>query len=250
MTNTPKGIVGFYYRPHGCSAHMIVHSTTHQSVKLVAEYLKNDIGEKVPIAIKELCSAAPKGYRMVKVHGLTEVTFERPADDSRNVFVFDIHQFNMLPGKGDFFPIAGKNALSQILVPYEMLRSDEIEPYLLFATAPAEVGAETDGSAGQGISEIPDLISDDGDSIQSGQSGQSGSDSPASRTTKQPSFLSWFKRFFVGFWSWLFGPSVIKRVGGAKDDDDIPASGTVTPNERTHLLSVCHPVFSLYLLTF
>jgi hypothetical protein len=252
IANTHKGIVAFYYQPHDSSAYLIVHNTVQQSVDLVLDGLTNDLGEKVMIAIKEL-SANAKGYRSVPVEGLTKVTFDRPSDDTRNVLVFDIAHFNMFPAKGHFFPLAGHRAVSQILVS-DTIKSSQIEQTILMEPAPInhadiEPSAPDDKhipeyqeSAGQGISEVPDLISDDGDSI------GSGSESPAPQTDKQPSFLSWFKRFFVGFWSWLFGQSSSKDtdVQGTKDDDDIPGSGTVTPNERTHLLSV--RLFPMYQL--
>jgi hypothetical protein len=244
IADAPKGIVAFYYQPHDSSAYLIVHTTAQQSIDLVADCLRNDLGEKVMIAIKEL-SANAKGYRSVPVEGLTKVTFDRLANDTRSVLVYDIAHFNMLPGKGHFFPLAGHGAVSQILVP-DTIKSSQIEQTILMEPAPvshAEVPAsgpddnvsEYHEPAGQGISEVPDLISDDGDSA------ESGSESPTPQSDKSPSFLSWFKQFFVGFWSWLFGQSSSKDIDGqgTKNDDDNPGSGTVTPNERTHLLSVC-----------
>ena len=139
--------------------------------------------------------------------------------------------------------IAAYNALSQSIAekahqPEEHTSTDntikqnqDVDEYLNSASSSTlgEAATLTTHPTPQ-LSELPELIADDGESI------ESGSESPISRPIEPVSFLSWLKRFFVGFWSWLFGPFGKKPAG--QDGDDKPGSGTVTPNERTHLLSV------------
>jgi len=201
-----------------------------------------------PLAIKEV-SPTSQGTRYISPEDSQHIDIDQSSDTTSSSLVFQITQFITLPGKDSSYMIAAEGALSQSIAektrPVENTSADnaakqnhDVDEYLnnassstLDPSSTLEEAATLATHPTPQLSELPELIADDGESI------ESGSESPISRPIKPVSFLSWLKRFFVGFWSWLFGPSGSKKSAG-QGGDDKPGSGTVTPNERTHLLSV------------
>jgi hypothetical protein len=163
--------------------------------------------------------------------------------------VFQVAEFIALPGKDSSYMIAAEGALTQsvakkhqavehTLTDNAAKQNEDVDEYLNNASSSTldpsrtlEEAATLATHPTPQLSELPELIADDGESIESGP------ESPISRPIKPVSFLSWLKRFFDGFWSWLFGPFGSQK-SAEQGGDDKPGSGTVTPNERTHLLSV------------
>jgi hypothetical protein len=202
----------------------------------------SSLGE-CPLGIKEV-STTSQGALFVSPEDSKHLAIDRSSNTTSSALVFEIAQFVTLPGKDSSYMIAAENALSQSIAeksqqPERHTSTDntakqnqDVDEYLNNASSSTlEEAATLATHATPQLSELPELIADDGESI------ESGSESPISRPIKPVSFLSWLKRFFVGFWSWLFGPSGSKKLTG-QGGDDKPGSGTVTPNERTHLLSV------------
>ena len=247
IRDTPKGVVAFAFKPKTDSpvAYLIAHSTLKVQQEFVTSLSTLGLESKVPLAIMEV-SPNSQGARFVPSEGSEQIKLDRSSDTTLSYVVYQIAGFVALPGKKSTYMIAGDRPLIQSMVeqaaePDDRIsttdniarQNQDVDEYLINATSSTlEESANLAEHPTPELSEIPELISDDGDSI------QSGFELPVSRTLKPVSFLSWLKRFFVGFWSWLFAPFGLKRLGAQKTDGDHARSGTVTPNEKTHLLSV------------
>ena len=233
-------MVAFVYRsePDSPTAYLAAHNTLGRKGELAIPLSSLGGKSERPLAIKEV-SPTPQGARYISTEDLKH---DRSSDTTSFSLVFQVAHFITLPGKDSSFLIAAENALSQSIA--EKTRPEhpstdnaakqnqDVDEYLnnAFSSTLEEAATLATHPTPQ-LSELPELIADDGESI------ESGSESPISRPIKPVSFLSWLKRFFVGFWSWLFGPFGSKKSVG-QGGDDKPGSGTITPNERTHLLSV------------
>jgi hypothetical protein len=250
IKKTPEGIVAFVYRsePDSPAAYLVAHNTLGRKGELAIPWSSIVGKPERPLAIKEV-SPTSQGARYISAEELKHVTVDRSSDTASSSLVFQIAQFITLPGKDSSYMIAAEGALSQSIAektqPVQDTSTDnavkqnqDVDEYLnnassstLDPSSTLEEAAALATHPTPQLSELPELIADDGESI------ESGSESPISRPIKPVSFLSWLKRFFVGFWSWLFGPFGSKKSVG-QGGDDKPGSGTITPNERTHLLSV------------
>lgn len=249
IRETPKGIVAFAFKPKTDSP--VTYLVAHNALTAQQEFVTSlaAIGHELnaPLAIMEV-SPNSQGARLVPSEGYEQIKLDRPSDPTSSVVVYQIAEFVTLPGKKSTYMIAGDRPLTQSMVEQAVesvgristtdniaRQNQDVDEYLINATSTTlEESANLAEHPTPELSEIPELISDDGDSI------QSGSESPTSRPIKPISFLSWLKRFFVGFWSWLFAPFGLKTLGAQKTDEDQAGSGTVTPNERTHLLNVSY----------
>jgi len=244
--------VAFVYRsrPETPAAYLVAHNTLGRRGELAIPLSSAGGKSERPLAIKEV-SPTSQGARYISPDDSKCVTIDRSSDTASSSLVFQVAQFITLPGKDDSsYMIAAGDALSQSIVEkshrVEHTSADnaakqnkDVDEYLNNASSSTldpsrtlEEAATLATHPTPQLSELPELIADDGESI------ESGSESPISGPIKPVSFLSWLKRFFVGFWSWLFGPFGSKKAG--QGGDDKPGSGTVTPNERTHLLSVSY----------
>jgi hypothetical protein len=250
IKNIPEGIVAFMYRSMDDSptAYLVAHNTAGRKGELAIPW--SSIGGKpeTPLAIKEVSSTS-QGARYISPDDSNCIAIDRSSDTASSSLVFQVAQFITLPGKDSSYMIAAEGALSQSIAektrPVQDTSTDnavkqnqDVDEYLnnassstLDPSSTLEEAATLATHPTPQLSELPELIADDGESIESGP------ESPISRPIKPVSFLSWLKRFFVGFWSWLFGPSGLNKSVG-QGGDDKPGSGTITPNERTHLLSV------------
>jgi hypothetical protein len=244
IKNTHEGVVAFLYRsePKSPAVYLVAHNTLGRKGELAIPF--SSIGGKTegPLAIKEVSSTS-QDARYISLEDSKHFTIDRSSDTASSSLVFQVAQFITLPGKDSSYMIAAENALSQSIAektrPVEHTSTDnaakqnqDVDEYLNNASSSTlEEAATLATHPTPQLSELPELVADDGESIESGP------ESPIFRPIKPVSFLSWLKRFFVGFWSWLFGPFGSKKSAGPGGDDK-PGSGTVTPNERTHLLSV------------
>jgi hypothetical protein len=244
IKNTPEGVVAFVYRsePDSPPAYLVAYNTLVRKGELAIPL--SSIGGKPerPLAFKEV-SPTLQGARYISSEDCQHLAIDRSSDTASSSLVFQVAHFITLPGKDSSFLIAAENPLSQSIAektrPVEHTSTDnaakqneDVDEYLNNASSSTlEEAATLATHPTPQLSELPELIADDGESIESGP------ESPISRPIKPVSFLSWLKRFFVGFWSWLFGPFGSNKSAG-QGGDEKPGSGTVTPNERTHLLSV------------
>jgi hypothetical protein len=251
LGDTPEGLVAFVYRPKedSPSQYLVAHNTLNKAGGLAIPLSTIRSDGKSPVAVKDV-SAKCQGARYLSEDD-THITIDRSSDTTSSVLVVEIAQLVTLPGKDDSssIMIAASNATSQAIAEKAhqieehapaaeniIKQNQDVDNYLANAsvgTGTLEEAAKLTDHPTPSISELPELVADDGDSIDSG----SGAESPISQPIKPASFLSWLKRFFVGFWSWLFAPFGLGRVGDNADEDQA-GSGTITPNERTHLLSV------------
>jgi hypothetical protein len=252
IKNTPEGVVAFVYRsePDSPAAFLVAHNTLGLKGELAIPL--SSLGGKTegPLAIKEV-SPTSQGARYIAPEDSKYIAIDRSSDTTSSSLVFQIAQFITLSGKDSSYMIAAESALSQSIAEKHQAvehtstdntakQNEDVDEYLnnassstLDPSSTLEEAATLATHPTPQLSELPELIADDGESIESGP------ESPISRPIKPVSFLSWLKRFFVGFWSWLFGPFGKKTAG--QGGDDKPGSGTVTPNERTRLLSVSLP---------
>lgn len=236
--------MAFVYRTKDDSptAYLIAHNTLGRKGELAIP-LSSLAGEgKVPLAIKEV-SPTPSGSRFISAEDSQHIALDRSSSTTSSAQVFEIAQFITLPGKDSSYLIAAENALTQSIAENHhavdrdstdntVKQNQDVDDFLNNASSSTlEEAATLATHPTPQLSELPELIADDGESI------DSGSESSISGPIKPVSFFSWLKRFFVGFWSWLFGPFGSKKSDG-QSGDDTSGSGTITPNERTHLLSV------------
>jgi len=237
--------VAFVYRTKDDSptAYLIAHNTLGRKGDLAIPLSSLGGEVKAPLAIK-VVSTTPSGSRFISAEDSQHIALDRSSSTTSSAQVYEIAQFITLPGKDSSHLIAAENALSQsipersnVLAEHTstentVKQNQDVDEYLKNASSSTlEEAATLATHPTPQLSELPELIADDGISI------DSGSESSISRPIKPVSFFSWLKRFFVGFWSWLFGPFGSKKSAGQSGDDK-SGSGTVTPNERTHLLSV------------
>lgn len=250
IKSTARGTVAFIYRskPDTPTSYLVVHSTSRREEQLATSFSELRGDSEVALAIKEVYPDS-RGARYIPLD-CKQITLDPSSDATSSVVVFEIAQFVTLPGNDSSYLIAAESALSHS-ISEKAAKSEEgstasentvkqnqdVDAFLNNSNSTSntlEEAARLAESTTPDNLEVPDLVADDGDSI------ESGSESPISRPIKPVSFLSWLKRFFVGFWSWLFAPFGLKRLA-VQAGDAKPESGTITPNERTHLLSVSLP---------
>jgi hypothetical protein len=238
-TEQAEEIVSFLYSPPdrpGCHS-LVVH----------APYLKHE--RTIKALLPELEDS--KAPLIVGVNGKTETTYMTNETESELTLrlpagsvaaVVQMTQSTNYPNEeGAEFWICAPDAKSQNLQ-YRSIKPAEdtvVEAPIGNSNDSSDVPtsdplAEVETESAPGIHDIPDLVADDGDSVKS-------SDSTVSRAPEPTTLIAWMKRFLLSFWSWFFGSAKSIPSGGTREDNAEPASGTVTPNERTHLLSVSHP---------
>jgi hypothetical protein len=237
-TDSTKEITTFLYCPKSRpdSAFLVVHAPVlehDQTFKPTLPALKGD----APLVLRINGSGKPTS---IDQDSASDFTLCLPAGTISTVI--EISQSINYPNEeGADFWICAPDAKSQ-KVEYKVIQEDKAgvtdakansQPEDSSDAGDQEPIAHVDQGPAPSIHDVPELVADDGDSIKS-------SDSTVGRTSDTATLLSWMKRFFLSFWSWFFGPSVSRSStsGRGQNDNAEPASGTVTPNERTHLLAV------------
>jgi hypothetical protein len=254
VTDVADGIVAFFLRPESHSAvgptRMIIHNTLKKTQVFACPSIPSE-GTNKAVAIREVSADRKEGYTFLPADGLGKTAMKH-FNNSDAVLVFDVAHFVAMPCKDtSTFQIAGINAINQAIVPNSHQRMRRMSAATLGIQLPEHVNQYLDSleaaddaedeeaeaamlatkaDSRRDSDDVPELVTDDS------SSSHTGSDHHVEEDMEVPSLATWLKRLFVGIWSWLFGS---KSFGEDKAKDDQPASGTVTPNERTRLLSVC-----------
>jgi hypothetical protein len=180
--HSPEGVVAFVYRsdPDSPAAYLVAHNTLGRKTELAIPL--SSIGGKSdsPLAIKEV-SPTSQGARYISPDDSECVAIDRSSETASSSLVFQVARFITLPGKISSYMIAAENALSQSIAeqaskPVEHTSADntakqnqDVDEYLNNASSSTlEEAATLATHPTPQLSELPELIADDGESIESG----------------------------------------------------------------------------------
>lgn len=235
-TENAEEIVSFLYIPPGRpdSAFLVVHAPLLKAERTIKALLPDVKDTQAPQVFRVTNNEETTHLTNAAESGLT---LRLPAGSVSAVVEFS--QSIKYPNEeGAEFWICAPDAKSQKLQYRSVKPAREPVPQALSVHGASEmtkpdqiVDVQVDSQPAPSVHDVPDLITDDGDSIKSNETTLSCEQEPNA-------LLDWMKRFFLSFWSWLFGSPQRTATSDSRDENAVPASGTVTPNERTHLLSV------------